>query len=73
MSANRIAAGMNRYRHLNVLLASWLLSGLIFLTLTALADSVFVGWGWWSWVAVAAVPFEVFLGVAQMTSWRWKP
>jgi hypothetical protein len=72
-----LIAGMNRYRawidrrELHQALACMLLPLLIMGTLETLAYVPFFGWAWYTTLAVAAIPVEVYLGVAQMTQWRW--
>lgn len=75
--------GINRYRNwidsfdLGPLVASWLLSGLVMGSLTVVAQTVLAHVTVWAgapplWaivLAVAAVPLEVYLGIAQMTQW----
>jgi len=77
---------MNRYRvwigrrDWHVLAASQLLSLLVMSTLIILTQAVitvmdgpFAPPLWAVLAATAAIPLEVYLGVAQMTQWRWKP
>lgn len=70
---------MNRYRawidrrEWHILAASQLLSMLVMATLIILAQTLITDWFWAAWIAVAAIPLEVYLGIAQMTSWRRGP
>jgi hypothetical protein len=72
-----LVAGMNRYRawidggDVRVLLAAQLLSWMVMGTLMSLVYAAWYAPLWVAMIGLAAIPAEVYLGVAQMTSWRW--
>lgn len=72
-----LVTGMNRYRawidrrEFHVALASLLLAGLVGWTLNNLVCAIWLGWWWGAISGVALIPLEVYLCIAQMTSWRW--
>ena len=72
-----LVAGMNKYRawidggELRIAIANGLLSSLITLTLLGICYTSLFGWWWVGLAVVVAVPLEVYLGIAQMTRWRW--